>query len=391
MATRQSAIEFAGARGVLLFLVGIAFLQSLASIVVSSRFFGAAGQICGVAAALCVLVVIDHLAQGIATGTMPHRQQRRFLLVASAGALITCIFAAWGLTAFPAALLFFVFPPRVAIKIAPLILVSGFVAFLPVSGPSEWLSLLLALVISLAFAMSTYVLVRLRLVLRELQLTQEHLARVEVDNERHRISRDLHDILGRSLVAATMRAHTAVRLVERDPSLAKKQLEELANVLTDGQTNLRRLTLGESIIGLRAEVDAATALCERVGIRVVAEVHELDDDVVDQLAARIIREATTNLLKHSRAARVDITVDLIGGRAVVRILNDGATTSSPSTPSGTGLADLRARVEALGGVLQSGPSGPGNYEVVAQIPTAAARADLDEDLRAGPSGDGTTR
>ncbi|NYK65183.1 sensor histidine kinase, partial [Salmonella enterica subsp. enterica serovar Typhimurium] len=77
--------------------------------------------------------------------------------------------------------------------------------------------------VTIAVSVNLYAFTKLSTALVELRSSQEEIARLRVDAERHRISRDLHDIIGRTLVATSMRQQAALHLVDRDPQRAKEQ------------------------------------------------------------------------------------------------------------------------------------------------------------------------
>lgn len=212
-----------------------------------------------------------------------------------------------------------------------------------------------------------YAMTRLLIVLQELRRTREHLARLQVDEERHRISRDLHDIIGRTLAAASLRNQTALRLLDLDADKCRHQLEQLQLSISSGQAQLRGLTSGPVIIGLVSELDSASRLFTRLGVRVAVEAASVQEREVDQLLAAVVREAVTNSLKHSRPRECRITVrrEVLG--TVLSIVNDGVL-SRRQTGVGTGLADLRDRLCAVGGTLTAGVLDGAQFRVIARVP-----------------------
>lgn len=214
---------------------------------------------------------------------------------------------------------------------------------------------------------------RMLLVVQELASTREQVARLRVDEERSRIQRDLHDLLGRTLVTVSMRTQTALRLIDKDPSAARVQLEETAALVTSGQAQLRELVAGRSIVGLEQELISAQELCARLGVRLDLQVEPIDDPSTDALAARVLREAMTNMLKHSRPSVAAIAIVDEAGCTVVTVDNDGAVGLPPGATQGTGLRDLQARVEDhLGGVLVSGRLPVNKFRLQARIPRSVA-------------------
>lgn len=218
-----------------------------------------------------------------------------------------------------------------------------------------------------AIGLLLYVLTRLAIVVSELAQARETVARLQVDEERHRISRDLHDILGRSLVAVSLRVQTAIRLLARDPASAGEQLDKVARMVADGQTRLRGLTLGATVLGVTQEIVTARDLFDRLGIQCDVEVTESSAQrpIVDELGGRVIRECVTNVLKHSRPTHVEITLREESATSVLAVINDGAAAISDS--AGTGLTDLAHRITVLGGSLEAGRAPGGRFRVIARL------------------------
>lgn len=209
------------------------------------------------------------------------------------------------------------------------------------------------------------VLVRLTVELTDLQVAREQIARMVADEERQRISRELHDIIGRTMVAMSVRTQAALQLVDRDPDRCRAQLEAIATVAQDGQEHLRSLVRGDRIVGVQSEVSAATDLFTTLGIQcdVVTEV-EVPAHAQTMLA-KVLREAVTNMLKHSRPRAVTITISRIGDQVSLCAVNDGVRTRRPA--GGTGLSTLATALAGLGGSLTSTVR-DGRFVVDARVP-----------------------
>lgn len=224
------------------------------------------------------------------------------------------------------------------------------------------------------------VLTRMAVVLEQLRQAREEIARMQVDQERHRISRELHDILGRTLIAASLRTQTALRLIDTDVEGCRGQLRHLGRDLSDGQSQLRELVSGRTFTSLTAEIQSAVDLFDRLGVEVQVEDGEVSGSDAQLLGARVVREAVTNLLRHSRPHLVQMRVRSRAGHLLLRVENDGApppqattepmsTVGSASDSGGTGLSVLAEAVSEAGGELRSGPSADGGFVVEADIPT----------------------
>ncbi|MGW4650183.1 sensor histidine kinase [Kitasatospora sp. NPDC004289] len=167
------------------------------------------------------------------------------------------------------------------------------------------------------------------------------LAAIAVSRERRRISRDVHDLLGQGLSAITVRAELALRLSPADAVTA--ELSEITATAHRSLTALRAIPYDEDPdLSLDAELTSARALLEAAGIHVTIHRTSRRDD---RLLAIVLREAVTNVLRHSTATHCLLHLDATG----LRIRNDGATT--PTRPGGRGTTNLTDRVRAAGGHL----------------------------------------
>ncbi|MCE0539266.1 histidine kinase [Kineosporia rhizophila] len=233
-------------------------------------------------------------------------------------------------------------------------------------------SILVICVTTVVIAFTLYSMTRLYVVLDELRRTREQIARVRVDEERLRISRDLHDLLGRTLVSASLRNEAALRLLDHDIERCRDQLTALRSSIIDGQARLRALTSGPTLIGLNDELASARELFERLGLRAEVDAVVVDDPAIDQTLAAVVREAVTNTLKHGQPTWCRIGVRHESLAIVVSVVNDGVTSTAQDGGAHTGLDDIRARVESLGGVLTAGPVPGGQFRVIARVPRVPA-------------------
>lgn len=226
-------------------------------------------------------------------------------------------------------------------------------------------------VITWLMAAVFYALTRMAAVLEQLRRTREHLARIQVDEERSRISRALHDILGRTLVAASLRTQTAIQLVDHEPESCRNELQEVSDAVSHGQEELRRLVRGNVATSLEQETRAAVELFERLGIEHSIDVSDLESHEISVIAASVLREAVTNMLKHCRPHSATIVIHDDGRVVRIVAVNDGVQRTTPIPARGSGLTSLADRVRRAHGYLRSGPRGDGCYQLTAEIPHTA--------------------
>jgi two-component system sensor histidine kinase DesK len=217
---------------------------------------------------------------------------------------------------------------------------------------------------------ATYGSVWLVRVVDELHATRTELAEVAIGQERLRVSRDLHDLLGQSLSAVSLKGDLALRLLSRDPPAARAQIEDLTAVARDALTGMRAVTRNQLSVSLREETEGVTALLGAAGIhaRVDVGLAELAP-AVQAVFAWAVREGVTNVLRHSEARSCSITASRRSGTVQLEIVNDGARGPGGE---GSGLAGLAARARALSGSV-SAESERGRFRMLVEIPEEIGR------------------
>ena len=188
-------------------------------------------------------------------------------------------------------------------------------------------------------------------------ITVEHEQRRAVAEQRERMARDVHDLVGHSLTVANLRLQLAERLFESDPGQAKAELEQTRAFLTEAQEELRLSVTGEWERSVAEETIRVVKVLRSSGIevRVEGDPHQVRGPIVLVLGW-VLREAATNVLRHAHASQVEIA--FASGRFSLADDGDGY-----SGAEGSGLAGMRERVAAAGGGFSFGPSGLGGCEV----------------------------
>ena len=217
-----------------------------------------------------------------------------------------------------------------------------------------------------ALGLSLYGAVWLVRVAGELQAARTELAELGIGRERLRVSRDLHDLLGQSLSAVSLKADLAVRLLPTDTEAAREQIEDLRGVARGALRGVRTLARDEHAVSLRTETDGAAALLAAAGVRASVTVNLPGLAApAEQVLAWAVREGVTNVLRHSDARTCSITGTRDGGTVRLEIVNDRAR---PAPGDGAGLAGLAERARALSGSVCGRGTGDGGYRLLVEIP-----------------------
>jgi signal transduction histidine kinase len=207
-----------------------------------------------------------------------------------------------------------------------------------------------------------------------------------IDEERNRITRELHDVLAHSVSVMTVQASAVRRL------LTPEQQREREALMTVEETGRQALSEMRRLLGImRPEEDELPALAPQPGLgtlpALVEQVRQSGLPVeltvegqpvklpagVDLSAYRIVQEALTNALKHAGPAQAWVAVRYVGADVEIEVANDGRN-QGQNDGAGHGLVGMRERVALCGGELHSGPRPGGGFKVSARLPVAGSTA-----------------
>ncbi len=193
------------------------------------------------------------------------------------------------------------------------------------------------------------------------------VARLAAENERIRIARDLHDLLGHSLTTITVKAGLARRLGDVDPARASREIAGVESLARRSLADMRDAVSNYREVTLTGELAAGRELLRAAGI--VSDLPRAVD-IVDpdhaELFGWVVREGLTNVVRHARATTCSVRLS----ESAVEVVDDGVGVPADA---GNGLAGLRERVAAAGGVLDAGPAQPRGWRLrVALAPAQGA-------------------
>ena len=209
--------------------------------------------------------------------------------------------------------------------------------------------------------------------LAALRAARTEIVQHATDNERARISRDLHDLLGNSLSLITLKGELATRLLpEGAPGL--DEVRDMLSLSREALRQVREAVSGYRQPTLSTELTAARVALEAGGVKV-----DIKQDVgalnreTEAVLGWVVREATTNVIRHSGARRCQIAFSRDAAHVQVDIVNDGWRV--PQVPAGNGLRGLAERLAALGGEVEATAQPEGGFRLRATVPTPVS-ADL---------------
>ncbi|MFF2386694.1 histidine kinase [Streptomyces sp. NPDC058108] len=329
--------------------------------------------------------VIAFGAGTLTLGTRDRRRMTHVVLGATAGA---------GAVSFPLG-----FPgPAALVTAATVLLAAGFLTF--TAAFSVWL-------LDAVYA---------------LDAARETRARLAVAEERLRFGRDLHDVMGRNLAVIALKSELAVQLARRGRPEAVDQMTEVQRLARESQREVREVVRGYREADLAVELAGAQGVLTAAGItcEVTGSTAGLPAQVQSALAW-VVREATTNVLRHGDARRCGVSLRVTEGRVVLTVENDGVPDAAAAAPraeagarpggedagrggggsrpegasrtgdgprpdggtgtggrtgtgrgtgtvGGSGLVGLRERLTALDGTLRAGPADGGTFRLTVEVP-----------------------
>ncbi|SDU39505.1 two-component system, NarL family, sensor histidine kinase DesK [Amycolatopsis keratiniphila] len=206
---------------------------------------------------------------------------------------------------------------------------------------------------------------------RKLEAANREIATLAVAGERERLARDLHDILGHSLTTITVKAGLARRILEsgKDDSRALQEIREVESLTRSALSDIRATVSEYREVSLSAEVAGARAALRAAEIDADLP-HAVDnvDPALQRTFGYVLREAVTNVLRHSGAKHVKVRL----GKTWLEVEDDG---EGGEAMAGNGLQGLTERLDAVGGTLTATTPPGGGWLVRADVPESALRSD----------------
>ena len=240
---------------------------------------------------------------------------------------------------------------------------------------------------ALVIGLVTVSIISMVITIAELRAARAEIARLAVSEERARIARDLHDLLGHTLSLIALKSELAGRLLPDSPARAGDEIRDIEAVARDSLREVREAVAGYRLATLSAELAGSRVLLEAAGIAcdIQRDIAFLPESA-DEPLGWAVREGVTNVIRHSGASHCWIRTMRMGDEFGIEILDDGrganrqgvADRGSGSSRAGHGLAGLAERASALGGRLEAGRRPEGGFRLAVWVlaETAPARSSV---------------
>jgi signal transduction histidine kinase len=212
----------------------------------------------------------------------------------------------------------------------------------------------------------------------------EQDARRQVDEERLRIARELHDVVAHTMATINVQAGVAAHVLPTQPEAVAEALQAIKTASKEGLRELRAILnvlrqaddtdSVQPAPGL-AQLDALVEGARRAGLPIALAVAGEPFPLpaaVDLAAYRIVQESLTNVIRHAGPANAAVKLRYHRDEIAIEVTDTGhGPTAGPEAAGGTaghGQAGMRERAAAVGGTVQTGPRPGGGYQVTARLP-----------------------
>jgi two-component system, NarL family, sensor histidine kinase DesK len=300
---------------------------------------------------------------------------RTWWLLLAALAVLTCAELVFAQTAGFVLCIYItaVIVPRMGARAAPAVVVMALLAlFVPplIGSWNETIGGAFDAVTPLAIpivALGAFGMVKLVESNEALASARAEMERLGAENERNRIARDLHDLLGHSLTTITVKAGLAVRIGAADPDRALREMGEVEELARQSLADVRSAVSDYREVTLARELATAREVLRAAGVTAdFPGAVDAVDPANRELFGWIVREGVTNVVRHAHASVCSVRLTATS----VELSDDGV--GGPAGEAGNGLRGLCERVASAGGTVEAGPGDAGGWRLRASVPAGGA-------------------
>ncbi|WP_102273119.1 sensor histidine kinase [Cytobacillus massiliigabonensis] len=194
-------------------------------------------------------------------------------------------------------------------------------------------------------------------------------AQLILEKERQRIARDLHDTLGQTLTMIKLKSELTKRLIEKDADKAKQELDDILNTSRFALKQVRELVSDMKFVSLEEEIDQSQKVLQTAGIAMVHKKQEklpLLSNVAETMLALSVREAITNIVKHSKAKHCTCTQFEKNGEYCIQVMDDGS--GQIREGKGNGIQSIKERIDMLQGQAEICENSQGGSMITLSVP-----------------------
>jgi two-component system sensor histidine kinase DesK len=248
---------------------------------------------------------------------------------------------------------------KISVSIAALLILFGFTVwkYNLMANTDVLLQSLPAMLVILGMPFAIKMGRRSRELSEKLNLANEEIAHLSKNEERQRISRDLHDTLGHTLSLITLKSELAEKLIIKYPERAVQEVKDIQATSRAALKQVRELVSGMSAVTIRDEIPHAKQILAAAGIilEVKGDVGEGVAPLVDNILGLCLREAVTNVVKHSKAKVCIVEWAVEMGSYKLMVIDKGEGVDMElcgNDASKNGLKGMRERLKLVDGDLQ---------------------------------------
>jgi two-component system sensor histidine kinase UhpB len=197
------------------------------------------------------------------------------------------------------------------------------------------------------------------------------------EGERQRVARELHDEVGQTLTGMMLQIES---LAGKVPGELRDELDELRETTRMGAEDVRRIArrlrpeaLAE--LGLHSALGAlTTAFSQQAGVHVERRLEPVPGLTAEQelVVYRVAQEALTNIARHARATKAEVSLTKRDGAVILTVRDDGRGLPAGASTSTNGIRGMRERAMLIGARIAIGPAGGGGTEIALHLPTPAS-------------------
>lgn len=338
------------------------------------------------AVGLYLSLVLRHTYSG-AEAHSPHLRRHVATLAVMAAVSVTAPLiggSAWGpALIFTSSATGSKLPARISLPSIGALSVLTFLVNVIIGG--SWIDVGQAVVLVGTIGLITAGIARMIVTIRALESAREELARLAVAEERLRMARDLHDLLGHSLSLIAVKSELARRLVATHAEQAMAEIADIESVSRRALLDVRAAVSGYRQISVARELESSREILAAAQIGFDAA-SSLDGSSIGGLSPRAesvlawtVREGVTNVVRHGHARRCAIRLERVASGVRCEIRNDRRDArpghearAMADSRFGNGLSGLSERVRALGGRMEAASLADGGFLLAVTLPAGAA-------------------